>query len=145
MSVQQPVAIPAAPLSPDEERQWAMLAHLSVLLNLITGFLGILGALLIYVLFRARSRYVAYQSLQALVMQLIWWFGGGMLTGIVWTITGALSAVLVGLLCIPLACVVSLMPVVALMYGTLGGLKAHRGEDFRYWLIGEWLRGTLTE
>jgi len=32
------------PLSPSDERTWAMLAHLSVLLNLVTGFLGPVAA-----------------------------------------------------------------------------------------------------
>ena len=33
-----------APLTPSEEHTWAMLAHMSVLLNLVTGFLGPNGA-----------------------------------------------------------------------------------------------------
>lgn len=43
---------PEPPLSPDDERTWAMLAHLSVLLNLVTGFLGIIAALIIYLLYK---------------------------------------------------------------------------------------------
>ncbi|MBI4314334.1 MAG: DUF4870 domain-containing protein, partial [Chloroflexi bacterium] len=68
---------PAAPLSQSDERTWAMLAHLCVLLNVVTGFLGVLGSLLIYLICKDRSRYVAYQSLQAVVFQLVWWVGGG--------------------------------------------------------------------
>nr|HID12339.1 DUF4870 domain-containing protein [Anaerolineae bacterium] len=59
---------------PSEERTWAMLAHLSVLLNLVTGLLGLVGALVIY----------------------------------------------------------------------LGGIQCSQGQDFRYWLVGDWVRGTLT-
>ena len=132
------------PLSEAEERQWAMLADLSVLLNLVTGFLGVAAPLVIYLIYKDRSRYVAYQSLQALIFQLIWWVGGGILTGVAWTITGVLSAVLVGLLCIPIACVFSAMPLVALGYGIYGGVEASQGKDFKYWLIGDWMRGTLT-
>ena len=143
MTVDQPVPVPATPLSPQEERQWAMLAHLSVLLNLITGFLGVLAPLVMYMIYKDRSRYVAYQSLQSLVMQLIWWVGGGILTGIAWAITGVLSAVVIGILCIPFALIISVMPLAAIIYGIIAGVQTSQGRDFKYWLIGDWLRGTL--
>lgn len=133
-----------APLTPQEERQWAMLAHLGVLANLISGFLGPLVPLGIYMVYKDRSRYVAYQALQGLIFQLIWWIGGGILTGIAWAITGTLSAVLIGLLCIPFACVISAMPLVALVYGTYAAIQCNQGQDFKYWLIGDWFRSTLT-
>ncbi len=135
---------PPAPLSESEERQWAMFAHLSILLNLVTGLLGVAAPLVIYMLYKDRSRYVAYHSLQSLVFQLIWWVGGGFVLGIVWAITGVLSSVIVGLLCIPLACILSLVPLGALGYGIYGGVEASQGRDFKYWLIGDWVRGTYT-
>ncbi len=131
------------PLSQSDERTWAMLAHLSILLNLVSGFLGIIAALLIYLAYKNRSNYVAYQSMQAFVFQLIWWLGGGLLIGLVWAITGVLSIVLVGLLLIPLACVLSLVPLAALVYGIIGAVECNNGHDFRYWLIGDWVRGEL--
>ena len=36
------------------------------------------------------------------------------------------------------------MPLVALGYGIYGGVEASQGKDFKYWLIGDWMRGTLT-
>lgn len=132
------------PLSPSDERTWAMLAHLSVLLNLVTGTLGPVAALVIYLVFKERSRYVAYQSLQSLVFQLIAWLGGGILAGVTWAITGVLAAVLIGLLCIPIALLVTALPLAALVYGMIGGIQCSQGQDFRYWLVGDWLRGTLT-
>jgi uncharacterized Tic20 family protein len=147
----QPVPPPVPqtePLSPSEERTWAMLAHLSVLSNLITGFLGPIVALAVYLIFRDRSRYVAYHSLQAFIFQLIWWGGGGLILGLMWAGVGILSAFIVGLLLIPFACVLTpavlLMPIGALVYGTLGGIQASQGQDFKYWLVGDWVRGTLT-
>jgi hypothetical protein len=122
-----------------------MLAHLSVLANLVTGFLGPVAAIIIYMVYKDRSRYVAYQSMQSFVFQLVWWVGGGILTGITWAITGALSAVLVGLICIPLACLVSLLPLAALVYGIIGAVQCSQGQDFRYWLVGDWVRSTLTQ
>lgn len=134
---------PPAPLSPSDERTWAMLSHLSVLANLVTGFLGPIIALMIYLVYKDRSRYVAYHSMQAFVFQLLWWVGGGVLAGIAWAITGALSAILIGILCIPVALVISAMPLVALIYGIIGGVQTSKGEDFKYWLVGDWVRGTL--
>lgn len=130
----------AAPDS--EERTWAMLAHLSVLLNLVTGFLGPVAAFIIYLTYKDRSRYVAYQSLQSLIMQLIVWVGGGLLTAIVWAITIPLTMVLVGLCLLPFAILVSALPLAALVYGVIGAIQCNNGEDFRYWLIGDWVRTT---
>ena len=137
--------IPPAPLTPDEERQWAMIAHFSTLINLVSGFLGPVVPLAIYMIYKERSRYVAYQSLQALILQLIGWVGGWTIVGIIWTISGVLSAFLIGLLCMPFACVVSIAPFAALGYGVYGGIQASQGQDFQYWLIGDWVRSTLTE
>jgi uncharacterized Tic20 family protein len=131
------------PLSQSEERNWAMIAHLSVLGNLVTGFLGPVAALVIYLVYKDRSRYVAYHSMQAFVFQLVWWVGGGALAGIAWAVSGVLSAVLIGLLCMPFACIISLMPLASLIYGIVGGVQTSQGQDFKYWLIGDWVRGTL--
>ena len=62
-----------------------------------------------------------------------------------WAITGALSAVIIGLLCIPFACVISAMPLVALIYGVYAGIQCNQGQDFKYWLIGDWFRNILTD
>jgi uncharacterized protein len=133
-----------SPLSQSEENTWAMIAHLSVLANLVTGFLGPVAALVIYLVYKERSRYVAYHSLQAFIFQMIWWVGGGALVGIAWAVTGVLSAVLIGLLCIPFACIVSILPLGALIFGVIGGVQTSQGQDFKYWLVGDWVRGTLT-
>jgi uncharacterized Tic20 family protein len=139
---QAPAPSTLQPLSPSDERTWAMLAHLSVLLNLVTGFLGVAAALIIYLIYKDRSRYVAYQSMQAFLFQLIFWAGGGLLIGIMWAVVGALSAVLVGILLIPFAVLLTLvfllMPVLALVYGVVGGVQCSNGEDFRYWLVSDW-------
>jgi len=39
-------------LGPGDERTWGMLAHLSVLVNLVTGFGGPIAALIIYLIYR---------------------------------------------------------------------------------------------
>jgi len=135
-------------MAPGDERTWGTLAHLTTLLNLVTGFGGPIAALVIYLVYKDRSRFVAYHALQAMVFQLIWWFGGGVLIGLMWAITGALSAILIGVVLIPVAACITpilvLMPVGALIYGIVGGVQISQGQDFKYWLVGDWLRGTLT-
>ena len=31
-----------------------------------------------------------------------------------------------------------------LQNGVIAGIKCNQGEDFKYWLVGDWVRGTLT-
>ncbi|MFN2197976.1 MAG: DUF4870 domain-containing protein [Anaerolineales bacterium] len=136
---------PPAPrmLSDSEAHTWAMVAHLSILVNLFTLFLGPVIALIIYLIFRNRSRYVAFQSMQAFLFQLVFWIGGGLLIAVMWTVVGLLTAVLVGLCLIPIACVVSFIPIIALGYGIVGGINTAQGMDFNYWLIGDWTHELL--
>jgi uncharacterized protein len=143
--------VPANPpqaMAPGDERTWGMMAHLSTLLNLVTGFGGLIAALAIYLVYKDRSRLVAYHALQAMIFQLIWWFGGGVLIGLMWTIVGLLSAILVGIVLIPVALCLTpvflLLPLGALVYGVIGAVQTSQGQDFKYWLVGDWMRGTLT-
>lgn len=137
-----PTAATPQPLSPADERTWAMLAHLSVLLNLVTGFLGVGAALLIYLVYKERSKYVAYQAMQSFLFQLIFWAGAGVLIAIMWAIVGALSAILVGIVLIPFALILTpvllVLPIVAVVYGIIGSIQCSNGEDFRYWLVSNW-------
>lgn len=135
MTSYQPYSSVPTPLSPSEERTWAMLAHLSILLNLVSGILGPLASLLIYLFLKDRSQYVAYQSLQALLFQLIFWVGGGTLAVIAWTVSDC---------CMPVAALLSLVPLGAIVYGIVGAVRCSQGQDFRYWLVGDWVQGTLT-
>lgn len=131
------------PLSPSDERTWAMLSHLSVLLNLVTGFLGPVVPLVIYFAYKDRSRFVGYQSMQAFVFQMIWWVGAGIAAGIAWTISGVLTVVLIGCLLMPVALLISLIPLAALVYGVIAAIQVSNGENFRYWLIGDWVADML--
>lgn len=136
-----PSNMPPAPLTPAEEKQWAMLSHLSVLLNLFTGFLGVVAPLVIYLIYKERSRYVAFHSLQALIFQAICWFGGSVLALITSALSGAIP--FIGLLCLPLACIFGLLPLAALIYGTIGGIQVNQGREFKYWLVGDWVQNSF--
>lgn len=138
------VAPQPQPLSTADERTWAMLAHLSVLVNLFTGVLGPVAALIIYLVYKDRSRYVAYQSMQSFIYQLIVIFGGGTLVAVSWAISSALAVILIGFLCMPIAILFTLALVAAPIYSIIGAIQCNSGQDFKYWLIGDWVRGTLT-
>jgi uncharacterized Tic20 family protein len=131
------------PLSASEERTWAMFAHMSVLINLVTGSLGPAVALVIFLMYRERSKYVAFQALQATLFQLVWWLGGLVILGMLWAITGLLSIALIGLLCLPIVCVFSLLPIYPLIHGTIGAIRCSAGDDFEYFWIGPWTRQIL--
>ena len=129
-------------LDHSEEKTLAMFAHLGIFLNLLTAVLGILPPLIIYFAYKDRSKYVAYQSLQALIFQGIFFFGGAILAGITWAVSGVLSVVLIGLLCIPIAILLSLIPVAAMVYAIVAAVDSYHHRDFKYWLIGDWVRDT---
>ena len=127
-------------MSEKDERLWEALAHASILLNLVTGFLGVITPLVIYLVYKDRSRYVARQAMQGFVFQLVWWVGGGILVGLAWGAVAFLSFILIGFLCIPIALIASLIPFAALIYGIVGALQTYEGKDFRYWLIADWVK-----
>lgn len=133
----------SAPMSQSDERTWAALAHLSVLVNLFTGVLGPVVALIIYLMFANRSRYVAYHAMQSFLFQLIVWYG----LGVMWGIVGTLCAILIGVILIPLACVLTpillLGMAIAPVYGIWGAIQTSQGHDFEYWGIGNWGRSAL--
>ena len=131
-------------LTPSDERTLAMLAHLSNLLNPVTGFLGMLVPLGMYLIYKDRSRYVAYQSLQSFIFQLIWWFGAGAIAVVLWTISSFLAVLIIGCFIMPVAALITILPVASLIYSIYAGIECSQGRDFRYWLIGDWVRGTLT-
>jgi uncharacterized Tic20 family protein len=138
VAVQQP-----RPVTPNEERTWAMLAHLSVLLNLVTGFLGGIAAIIIYFIYKDRSRLVAYHAMQAFLFQAITWLGASLVSGFLIAIGGALGFLIIPLLCLIPGFLILLLIPISLIYGIIGGVKVNNGEDFRYWLVGDWVRDIL--
>lgn len=134
---------PPPPLTPSEERTWAMVSHLSILANLVTGFLGPVIPLVVYLAFKDRSRYVAFQSMQAFIFQIIAWVGAGALAVIAWTISGVLAVILIGCLIMPLALLITIIPLAALVYGVIGAVQTNQGQDFKYWLVGDWTLSLL--
>lgn len=132
-----------APMPVSEERTLAMLAHLSILLNLLTGFLGGLAAIIIYFVYKDRSRLVAYHAMQSFIFQAITWLGAGLIAGILISFGTALGFLIIPLLCLIPGFLVLLLVPASLIYGVIGAVKVNNGEDFRYWQVGDWVRYIL--
>lgn len=132
-----------------ENRLLAAIAHGSV----VAQGIGILVGVIVYITQREKSRYVAYQGLQAAVYQLI-----NLIIVIgMWVVWG----VLYGLSMIPLMMQIETNPdaappvifwismmlmvipfiymVLVGLYGLWGAVRTWQGKDFKYLLIGNWL------
>ncbi len=121
-------------MSAQDERTWSMLAHLSVLLNLITGIGGPIAALIIWLVYRDRSQRVAFHALQSLWYQVAWI----VILSIGWIVTGILMFVLIGFLLVPVMLLASLVPFIHQCYAAY---KVNQGVDYRYPIIADTIDG----
>ena len=112
-------------MSAQDERTWSILAHLSMFLNLITGFLGPVAALIIWLLYRDRSSRVAFHALESMWYQIGWL----LILAMGWTATALLMVVLIGFVLIPVMAIVSVVPFVQAGYAAY---KVSNGGDYRY-------------
>jgi uncharacterized Tic20 family protein len=151
-----------------DEMTMAALAHASVVLTCVIalgsgglGFLlGVLVPLLIWLAYKEKSTYVSFQALQATVFQAVSILMMVMVLAVSiilivagWTVSGALTAILIGLCLMPFAAlitvvfalVVLILPFAQLGYGLYAAYETYRGRDFRYWLIGEVLEKEMAK
>ncbi len=126
----------------EEEMNAAALAHGSVLLGFITGGLaGVATAFVLWLIYKDKSRYVAFHALQAIAFQLL-------LT--VATVVVGLAIVLSALtIClIPLALILLLgviaLPFAQLLYGLYAAYETYYGADFVYWQVGDFVGRQMT-
>jgi hypothetical protein len=127
----------------NQEMTWAVIAHLSVLLNLVTGFLGGVAAIAIYFIYKDRSRFVAYHAMQSFIFQAITWLGGGLVSGILIAVGGAFSFLILPLLCLIPGFLLLLLIPISLIFGVIGAVQVSNSGDFRYWVVGDWVRDIL--
>jgi uncharacterized Tic20 family protein len=112
-------------ISAQEEKTWSVLSHLSMFLNLFTGFLGPVAALIIWLVYKDRSRKVAFHALESMWYQIVWF----VILAVGWTVTGLLTMILIGFLLIPVMAVVSVVPFVHAAYAAY---RVSRDEGYRY-------------
>lgn len=130
---------PPVPVSEQEARQWAMISHLSVLINLFTVFMGTVVPLIIYFLYKDRSKFVAFHAMQSFVMQVVCFLGGGIITVVTAAIGGTIIP-LIGSIC---GCLFGIMPLAGLIYGIYGGMQVNQGKDFKYPVIGDLVQNNM--
>ncbi|MDQ4083545.1 MAG: DUF4870 domain-containing protein [Actinomycetota bacterium] len=121
-------------MSAQDERTWSMLAHLSVLLNIVTGIGGPIAALVIWLVYRDRSRRVSFHALQSLWYQVAW----AVILFVGWFVTGILSIIFIGLLLIPVMLIATLVPFVHQCYAAY---KVYQGVDYRFPIIADMIDG----
>ena len=117
-------------MSAQDERTWSMLAHLSVLLSLVTGIGGPIAALVIWLVYRDKSQRVAFHALQSLWYQVAW----AVILFVGWSITFILMFVLIGFLLVPVMAIASLVPFVHQCYAAY---KVYQSVDYRYPVIAD--------
>jgi len=125
---------PAATMGARDEGTWSVLAHLSMLLNLFTGFLGPVVAFVMYLMYRDRSPRVAFHALQSMWYQVAWL----VILAVGCAFTGLLTIILIGFLLIPVMAVVSVVPFVHAAYAAY---RVSKGEDYRYPFVADLIDG----
>ena len=120
----------SAKMATQEERTLSVLSHLSIFLNLVTGFLGPVAAFIVWLVYRDRSRMVAFQALQSMWYQIAWF----VILGAGWALTGLLTLVLIGFLLIPVMALVTLVPFVHSAYAAY---RIGKDGDYRYPFIAD--------
>jgi uncharacterized protein len=113
-----------------EEKTMSVLAHLSIYLNLVTGFLGPVAALIIWLVYRDRSSNVGFQALQSMWYQVAWLVI--LIAG--WTVTTLLMFVLIGFLLVPVMALITLVPFVHSAYAAY---RVSKDGGYRYPLIAD--------
>lgn len=120
----------AAVMSPKEEKTWSVLSHLSVFLNIFTLFLGPVAALIVWLVYKDRSRKVAFEALQSAAYQGAWLA----ILGIGWTVTIGLTFVLIGFLLIPAMLILTVVPFAHMGYAAY---KVSKEGEYRYPIVAD--------
>jgi uncharacterized Tic20 family protein len=115
-----PTSIAPAPLSQTDERLWATLIHVSAILGIVigVGLVGWLGPLIIFLVFKDRSAFVAQHGRATLNFQ----------------ITMAIAAVVAALLWIVVVgiLITGAIYVVVIVFSIIAAIAANRGEPYTY-------------
>jgi len=125
---QQFTAAPPRPLSEHDGRLWAMLTHLSALIGIVigAGFVGWLGPLIIFLVLKDRSAFVAEHAKATLNFQIT------MLIAAV--VAALLWIVLVGFL------ITAAIYVFVIVFSIVAAVAANRGQRYEYPLSIRFLR-----
>ena len=107
-------AMSPVPTTPDE-RTWGMLAHLSSIIAILLGGLSFLGPLIVWLVKKDQSAFVADQGKEALNFQ----------------IAVLLASLVCGVTCV-LAILIPVILVANIVYSVMGAMEANKGVYYRY-------------
>lgn len=117
------------PVSDSDARLWSLFAHLSVIIGYVigVGFLGWLGPLIIFLVYKDRDRYVRYNAAEALnaaiavvILSVVLWIG----IAIIGVVTLGIGFVLSPVAYIP--------AVVHGIFAIVGAVKSNQGVWWNY-------------
>lgn len=129
---------PAGAISPQDEKTWSVLSHLSILVSLVTGIGGFVAALVIWLVYKDRSPRVGFHALQSLWYQVAW-TGIIIAFGVVATVLSLVTFGLAAVLLIPLGILLAIVPFVHQCYAAY---KISQGVDYRYPIIADMIDGS---
>lgn len=123
-----------------DDRMWAMLSHLLVFLGVPFPLVGaFVPPLVIYIVRREQSRFVAFHALQSLYFQAMMWLVYMFIGAIGWVV--AIATLGMGYL--PVAAFVGFIYFVSVLYIIWAGIKANNGDVFEYFIVGPIARATV--
>src|SRR5215216_4622315 len=126
------IGAPTDTMSAQDERTWSVIAHLSVLVALV-GLMPF-GALLVWLLYKDRSRKVRFHALQALWYQIAW-----IVILVAYSLVSAvLSLIVIGIFMFFLLPILALIP---LIHGCYAAYKVSQGVEYRYPYIADLIEG----
>ena len=126
MTTERPAATPSPdPAGPGtapsaDDRQWGMLAHISSLIAIAVGGLMVLGPLIVWLMKKDQSEFVAHHAREALNFQIMW-----LIVLAVLFVAGFVTC-MVGWFVMPVAGVVNIV------FTIIAAMKANAGERYRY-------------
>jgi len=118
-----------------DEKLWGMLAHLLTLLGYVVIVGEYIAPLVIYLVYKDRSRFVAFHALQALFFQLL-----ALAVVIALTLFSVITLGCGALLAVPLAIALA---IAVLVYTIIAAIQANNGVWYELPIVGRWVRNTL--
>jgi uncharacterized Tic20 family protein len=109
-----------------DDKLWATAAHVAGFAGYVFALGQYIAPLVLFFVFKDKSKFVAFHALQSLFFQLLVLVAG--------TLSGLLTHLLVGYL------LLAVVAIAAIVYPILVARRAFVGEWAEYWLVGRWAR-----
>jgi len=118
-----------------DEKLWGMLAHLLTLLGYIVTLGQYIAPLVIYLVYKDRSQFVAFHAPQALFFKLL-----ALAVGIALVLFSIVTLGCGILLAVPLGIALA---IAVLVYTIIAAIQANNGVWYELPIVGRWARNTL--